>query len=85
MGKTCTDVRHSLTSVSITGSDNSTAAQRPSGEIATPATRLTVNASSGVHRAGGACARSPDAATQAPMRSASGRDTSGRIRMSDVG
>src|SRR5256886_13035407 len=49
------DERHSLTSGSITGSDISTAAQRPSGEIATPPTRLAENASSGVQRASGAC------------------------------
>src|SRR5438309_648447 len=51
-----TDVRHSLGSASMSGSDTSTAAQRPSGEIATLPTRLTANASSGVHRATGPCA-----------------------------
>ena len=54
---TCTDVRHSLGSASSIGSDTSTAAQRPSGEIATLPTRLTANASSGVHRATGPCAQ----------------------------
>src|SRR5438128_9326 len=58
-----TDVRHSLGSASMSGSDTSTAAQRPSGEIATLPTRLTANASSGVHRATGPCAKTATSST----------------------